>query len=612
MRARAGDTRPDAVALSAAFAVIDGASDLALLVVDSRLVIRQAIGGLLRAAHWPVGDLRGRTVTDLVCAGEAAELRAHCRAALDGSRRQIASRDALGLRYRLDLVPWQDGTQSRAVILWRADGADRGAGVAGDDAQDRYQLVADGVADVVSLESLAGRILWISPSVRDVLGYGPAQLVGSHAHDLAHPDDVDLVRERGVSRHGAAHGVRSTWRALHADGSYRWIERSERCVRDPRNREIVTVVASARDMTERVVSERALRDSQIRVHAVLDTMTEAAVLYDAEGAVIARNPLSLQLLGGDDRLLRLGTADSVAGWRDPRGTPLICELHPGMLARLASGPLTIVVSLPAPAGARRWVRATASAVDAPDACGWVVMTLCDITSLHELGVDLARSNEDLRRMALVAAHDLGVPLAALRLELEAAAESGDLADAATIRLGRAADAADMMQEALGAVMAHARVEGAVVSREKIDVVALEEETLAILGAQIDEAGAVVAFDELPEISGDRLLVRRLLQILIQNAIVHHGGPPARIRVRAQSRGPETVFVVEDDGTGVAEGERAHAFELFGRGAGLPAGYGIGLATARRIVELHGGRIWIEDADPHGARLCFTLARRADE
>ncbi len=610
MDPRVVDTRPDASGLSAALAVIDGASDLALLVVDARLRIRRAMGGLLTAAHWPLGDLGGRRVTELVGAEGAADLRAHCRAALDGARRQITVRDALGNRYQLDLVPSDDATERSVLILWRALGTQPWTDAAHDDARDRYHLLAEGVADVISLEDLAGRILWISPSVRDVLGYDAAELVGSHAHDLVHPADLDMARKHIASRRDAAHGVRCTWRARHADGSYRWIERSERCIRDPRNHDSFTVVASARDMTERVVSERALHASEMRVHTVLDAMTEAAVLYDAEGAVIARNPLSVQLLGADDRLLRLGTAESVAGWRDPRQTPLIPELHPGMLARLAPGPLTIVVSLSAPAGARRWVRATASAVDAPDASGWVVMTLCDITSLHTTGADLARSNEDLRRMALVAAHDLGAPLAKLQLELGAAAASGRLAEATAIRLRRAAEAADMMQHALTAILAHARVEGAVVARERIDLIALAEETLAILGAQIEQSGAVVTFGELPQIMGDQLLVRQLLQILIQNAMVHADGPGTHVVVRSEQRGLESVLIVEDDGEGVPKSERRHVFELFAQGSGVTPGHGIGLATARRIVELHRGRIWIEDAEPHGARICLTLAEPA--
>ena len=111
--------------------------------------------------------------------------------------------------------------------------------------------------------------------------------------------------------------------------------------------------------------------------------------------------------------------------------------------------------------------------------------------------------------------------------------------------------------------------------------------------------------ELPRVTGSPVLLRQVLQNLVNNAITHHPGPHPHVVIRSEQRGGTPVVIVEDDGDGIPEDQRESVFGLFTRWSSAE-GHGIGLAAAKRIVELHGGRIWIEDAVPHGARFCIAL------
>ena len=346
-----------------------------------------------------------------------------------------------------------------------------------------------------------------------------------------------------------------------------------------------------------------------RSSTLLDTIADAVVLYGADGEVVARNALSRHLMGADDAALRLGTRASVNGWLDGQRAPLAPGRHPAELARRGGAAVTDVVAVRRPDGMRRWVRATATVVDDAAHAGAIALTLSDITDLRDARVNLERSNEDLRRMAMVASHDLGAPLAMLRREL-ASIRADELHDAAAQRLHRAREAADIMQELLGAVLAYAQVDRAVAVSEPFELAAVAVEALVILGPRLEASGATVQVGELPAVVADRVLVRQLLQNLVGNAITHHPAPPRASSCAAERRRGAPVLIVEDDGDGIPASDRERVFGLFARGETPSPGHGIGLSTAKRIVELHGGRIWIEQAEPHGARFCMTLAAPA--
>ncbi len=355
----------------------------------------------------------------------------------------------------------------------------------------------------------------------------------------------------------------------------------------------------------RILARTTLPDSDARARAVLDATADAVVIYASDGAVLARNALARELLGPRDRRLRLDTPESVEGWRDAEDRPLAPEEHPAVLARSAAEPVRQALSIRRPDGVWRWVLASACNIADSAVAGEVVLTLSDVTELRSAHSELARCDEELRRIATVTSHDLGVPLAALRRAL-AAISAGALTAAAAEELRDAQAATEVMQETVGAMLSYADVDREVVEDDAVDLAAIAAEVVTLLRRRLDEAGATVDIGELPRVTGSQVLLRQLLQNLVGNAIVHHPGPAPHIAIRSERRGSDAVIIVEDDGDGIPDCQRDSVFGLFARGSSSADGHGIGLSAAKRIVERHGGRIWIEDGVPRGARFCMTL------
>jgi signal transduction histidine kinase len=126
--------------------------------------------------------------------------------------------------------------------------------------------------------------------------------------------------------------------------------------------------------------------------------------------------------------------------------------------------------------------------------------------------------------------------------------------------------------------------------------------------------AVAVADEFPIVHVDRMRIEELLVNLITNCIKYRDEqqpqPKIEIGYRRRGDGEEIVFFVKDNGIGIAESEQEKVFELFYQVDNERGGTGAGLAIAKRIVEVHGGRIWIESEPGNGTTVCFTLPETA--
>jgi signal transduction histidine kinase len=136
-----------------------------------------------------------------------------------------------------------------------------------------------------------------------------------------------------------------------------------------------------------------------------------------------------------------------------------------------------------------------------------------------------------------------------------------------------------------------------------------EEIVTELGARIADQDATVRVGELPVVLGDPLLLRQLLQNLIANALKFTDGRPPEVAVGAGWEAGQCRISVSDNGIGIAAEHGERIFEMFQRLHGRERfeGTGIGLALTKRIVELHGGRIWVQSQPAEGSTFSFTLA-----
>ena len=220
------------------------------------------------------------------------------------------------------------------------------------------------------------------------------------------------------------------------------------------------------------------------------------------------------------------------------------------------------------------------------------------------------SNRELEQFAYVASHDLKEPLRMVASYTRLLGEefAGKLGAEADKYIGYAVDGAKRMQALIDDLLCFSRIGRTGGRLRPVDLQKLADTVLVNLEGSIQAHGAFVEFDQLPTVRGNPTLLAQLLQNLIANAIKFHGdaAPVVRIAHRRQEGG--WLFSVEDNGIGVAPEYRERIFELFQRlhSRGQYEGTGIGLAICRKVVEQHGGRIWVESQHGAGSTFYFTL------
>jgi signal transduction histidine kinase len=223
--------------------------------------------------------------------------------------------------------------------------------------------------------------------------------------------------------------------------------------------------------------------------------------------------------------------------------------------------------------------------------------------------ELARSNGELEQFAYVASHDLREPLRAVggMVQLLEQRYKGQLDQRADEFITHIVDGVKRMQLLIDDLLAFARI-GTPARAQSTDCEAIMKNVIANLGAAIQESGAVVTHEGLPTLKCDPTQMTQLLQNLVGNAIKFRGAARPEIQVKAELKEGQWVFVVRDNGIGIEPQYYERIFAIFQRLHTRRAypGTGIGLAICKKIVTLHGGRIWVESAPGRGSSFYFTL------
>jgi PAS domain S-box-containing protein len=225
--------------------------------------------------------------------------------------------------------------------------------------------------------------------------------------------------------------------------------------------------------------------------------------------------------------------------------------------------------------------------------------------------ELARSNADLEQFAYVASHDLQEPLRAISgvVQILQRRYRGQLDERADELIQHAVDGAARMQTLINDLLAYSRVTTRGDVLQPTDCGAVLHGVLLQLESVIEESGAKISFDEMPTVEGDTEQLGQVFQNLISNAIKYRGERAPEINIGAKKVGEEWVFSVRDNGIGIDPRYSERIFVLFQRlhGRDEYSGTGIGLALCKKIVERHGGRIWVEAEPGRGSAFYFTVA-----
>ena len=236
-----------------------------------------------------------------------------------------------------------------------------------------------------------------------------------------------------------------------------------------------------------------------------------------------------------------------------------------------------------------------------------------LRDLRERVHNLAVSNRELERFASVVAHDLRAPLRHLSQfsDFLSAELAGQASAEVAEHLAIVKTSASRMSVMVDRLLEYARIGVGAPKLTTVDLAACLTEARDMLGAEAKSAEVVARFGAFGFVRADRVLVMRLFQNLLQNTLKFaKPGSGAVVRVTAEGDAQTVTIVFEDEGLGVSPAQTERIFEMFGRGEAADgvAGYGIGLAVARRICETLGGSITLDPAYTDGARFLVTLTR----
>jgi len=351
--------------------------------------------------------------------------------------------------------------------------------------------------------------------------------------------------------------------------------------------------------------------SKSYVDNILKSMAETLMVIDTDGTIQRVNQAAISLLGYERHEL-VGRS---AGDLFEEGVDVLSLLKQSGLNDIIRRVDTSVVTKDG-----RHVAVSLSGSVMRDEDGEIQGMVCvaqDITErkqtqeiLERQTQELARSNSELEQFAWVASHDLQEPLrmVASYTQLLSKRYKGKLDADADEFIAFAVDGAMRMRRLINALLELSRVGARGKDFEATDCEAIYDRTLVNLQGLVEESGAVVTHDRLPTVMGDGTQLGQLFQNLIANAIKFRGDEQLTVHVGAEQRNGHWEFCVSDNGIGIDPEYAERIFVVFQRlhGKGDRPGTGIGLSICKKIVELHGGRIWVKSQPDEGAAFYFTL------
>ena len=369
-------------------------------------------------------------------------------------------------------------------------------------------------------------------------------------------------------------------------------------------------------MFRRLLSALAREHETLR--ATVDNAPLGIVLVDApSGRVRMGNTQAWHMLGQPPEI------GAVAGyareWRARRleGAQLKWSDHP--VARALTGEIVRAQNLQwiRPDGREVALRVSAAPIWRRGSIVGAVTTFFDITEERKIeeamirqSQELARSNADLEQFAYVASHDLQEPLRniAIYSQLLSRDYAGRLNQHADDIIHVITSSVERMNALIRDLLAYSRVGNVdAAPMNPVDLSGVVEFACANLRTKIVESGASVEAEPLPAVRGDQVQIVQVFQNLIDNAIKYAGAEPPTVRISAEKMDRNWKITVSDNGIGIDPRHHQQIFAVFKRlhGRDIP-GTGIGLALVKRVVERHGGQIWVESNAGQGSAFSFTL------
>ena len=387
-------------------------------------------------------------------------------------------------------------------------------------------------------------------------------------------------------------------------------------------------MAALANEQKRLETEEALRESEERYRLLFYNSIDGILLTTPDGTILEANPEACRIFGRTEEEIRKVGRAGIVDMTDPKVKAFLEERSRTGMAR---GEVTGIRK----DGTRFPCEQSSVLFRDKDGNMRTCIIVRDITErkkteeelrkyrehleemveqrtaeLEKTTNELKRSNADLQQFAYWVSHDLQEPLHVirgfLRLIEKRYREKLDEKGHEFIRV--TIEGTKRMQELIRDLLEYSRVGTKAKEFKPTECSVVLDKTLFNLKVAIEESGAEVTYDVLPTVTADAIQLGSLFQNLIGNAIKFHGAEPPMVHVSAEKRDGEWLFSVRDNGIGIDPKFSERIFSVFQRlhTSDEYPGTGIGLAICKKIVERHGGRIWVESEPGKGTTFYFTI------
>ncbi len=591
-------------------------------------IVRYANPALVKIWGGSVEEIVGRTFTDFIDRDEIPKVVERCQLRMTNKNitpiyeTTLKRRDGNRIFAELNagLITFQE--KPADLIIIRDITERKLAEKALQESEERFRRLAENAPDVVfRIEMLPEpHLSYISPAITCYLGYTPEEFYANPelGFKLVHPDD--LPQFNSLTKGEIPSNTFFTIRWLSKNGTYIWAEHLSMPVYDDFGN-LVAVESIGRDITERKKVEEALKNSEQEKAAVLSGLKNGSVEYlDPQMRIIWVNEAVQESLGLSVKEMQGKYCfELIEGLKAP------CPGCTAVIACKTGEPQEGELVTP---DGKTWISCSNPLKDSMGQVTGVVHVAINITGrkqaeealrkahdelemrVKERTEELARKNTEMERFIYTVSHDLRTPLISVSGFLgfiEQDAEKGDL-DRYEADLRIANEAVTKMDRLLLETLELSRIGRVVNPPEDVPFGEIVEDALGQTSEKIRSKGCKVSVAQnLPVVHVDRMRIAEVLVNLIENSIKYMGlQANPEIEIGQRIDGKDRIFFVRDNGIGIDPSQHDKVFELFYKVDKKSEGTGAGLAIVKRIIEVHGGRIWIESELGKGCTVCFTL------
>jgi PAS domain S-box-containing protein len=467
--------------------------------------------------------------------------------------------------------------------------------------------------DSIVLCDLEGRIIEANEATLKMYGAtNKDDLQGKSAFELIVPKDrirafagMEETLEQGFIQN-------REYQIILKDGRTIPVEMSVALMKDASGK-VTGFVGISRDISERKQAAETLRRSEEHFRLLIENALDIIILLNSDGTVRYQSPSAERVLGYKPGEV-LGT--SGFAFIHPDDLPRVIDTFAAMLQQPGILP-PLELRVQHKDGSWHVIETLGNNLLNNPAVEGIIINVRDITErkhmeaeLRQVLAELRRSNEELQQFAYIVSHDLQEPLRTIIgfLQLLANRYQGKLDTDAEEFIRYASEGATRMQSLIQDLLAYARVESRELELRATECTALVQRTLSDLQRAITESGATITLDPLPTVQTDAQRLRLVFQNLISNALKFRSTARPCVHISAHQEGASWVFAVRDNGIGIDPKQAERIFQVFQRlhlHREYP-GTGMGLAICKKVIERHGGRIWVESEVGKGATFFFSL------